>query len=80
MVFVYHGHKLFQVLLCIARQISIKRDLSRIPEIKRGWLKKQGQIIKSWKKRFFVLADGQLKYFENDPRTDGRSGEKPLGQ
>lgn len=70
----------FQVLLCRARQMNIKRDLSRLPEIVCGWLKKQGQMIKSWKKRYFVLAYGELKYFENNPSAEGKSGEKPLGQ
>ena len=60
--------------------MNIKRDLSRLPETVRGWLKKQGQMMKTWKKRYFVLAYGQLTYFENNPNAEGNSGEKPLGQ
>jgi hypothetical protein len=28
-----------------------------------GWIEKQGGIVKSWKKRYFVLGDNTLKYF-----------------
>lgn len=41
---------------------------------KRGWLTKRGQIRQSWKRRFFVLKDGGLFYYENE--TDLR----PKGQ
>jgi len=34
--------------------------------VKRGWLIKQGRVVKNWKRRFFVLKDGSLAYFERD--------------
>lgn len=33
---------------------------------KEGWLQKQGQTINSWKKRWFVLQNGQLLYYTSD--------------
>ncbi|GAB9474629.1 Dynein light chain [Globisporangium polare] len=35
------------------------------PEIKYGWLLKQGSLIKSWKRRYFVLESDHLQYFDN---------------
>jgi len=50
---------------------------SRAPQIKKGWMKKQGRsgVVKNWKKRFFVLHDGKVSYYtdeiENHPYGDG---------
>jgi hypothetical protein len=55
------------VLLCKARQTSIRRDLSRLPEPHSGWLRKEGHFMRSWKKRFFVLNCGHMKYFDTIP-------------
>ena len=38
-----------------------------------GWLVKEGGIHKNWKKRYFVLKDGAITYFES------KTSEKPLG-
>ena len=35
------------------------------PAMKCGWMKKQGHLIASWKNRYFVLADGNMTYYEN---------------
>ena len=36
-------------------------------EVKAGWLTKQGQIVKNWKMRYFVLYDsGRLEYFKTE--------------
>ncbi|TYZ57649.1 hypothetical protein PybrP1_003401 [[Pythium] brassicae (nom. inval.)] len=35
------------------------------PEIKYGWLLKQGNLIRSWKRRYFVLEGDSLQYFEH---------------
>ena len=41
-------------------------------EVHRGWLTKQGGVIKSWKKRLFVLdSNGVLSYFKGDPDEAG---------
>lgn len=34
-----------------------------IPVMLRGWARKQGQVVRSWKTRYFVLANGQLAYY-----------------
>ena len=48
-------------------------------EVHRGWLVKQGSVIKSWKRRLFVLdSNGVLSYFKNDP-DDAGSMAVPAG-
>jgi len=39
-----------------------------------GWLEKRGGIRKSWKKRWFVLRDGELKYYASDKKNTKESG------
>jgi hypothetical protein len=39
---------------------------------KHGWLTKQGAIVKNWKKRYFIVQNGRMSYF------DGPNG-KELG-
>eukprot|EP01006_Ploeotia_vitrea_P025291 TRINITY_DN58169_c3_g1_i1.p1 TRINITY_DN58169_c3_g1~~TRINITY_DN58169_c3_g1_i1.p1 ORF type:complete len:600 (-),score=313.85 TRINITY_DN58169_c3_g1_i1:30-1829(-) len=34
--------------------------------VKRGFLTKQGRFVKNWKRRFFVLKEGSLQYYESD--------------
>lgn len=34
-----------------------------IPVMLRGWARKQGHVVRSWKTRYFVLSDGQLAYY-----------------
>ncbi|OQR87591.1 hypothetical protein ACHHYP_08466 [Achlya hypogyna] len=43
------------------------------PAIHRGWLYKEGQHFKSWKRRYFVLVGDKLEYF-------ARQGENPKGE
>jgi len=33
--------------------------------MKEGWLTKQGKVVKSWKKRWFVLKDNTLSYYKS---------------
>ena len=45
-----------------------------VPPIKKDWLMKQGRnLFKSWKKRYFVLENGLLSYYESD------SNDPPYG-
>jgi len=38
--------------------------------IKNGFLEKEGKTFKTWHKRFFVLTEGCLKYYENEKDTN----------
>jgi hypothetical protein len=60
------------VLLCKARQMNIKRVLNKLPEKITGLLKLQGHMMKTWKTKYFVLASGQLKYFDSGPKSVGK--------
>ena len=41
-----------------------------VPTLKKGWLIKQGRgKVKSWKRRFFVLNNGTISYYEKDAPT-----------
>jgi len=33
--------------------------------VKKGWLTKEGEIVKSWKKRWFVLGTETVSYYKN---------------
>lgn len=44
---------------------------------KEGYLTKQGEIIQSWKRRFFILRAKKLYYFKNEKKA--KSGAKPIG-
>jgi hypothetical protein len=37
-----------------------------VPPIKKGFLVKQGHVVKNWKNRFFVLQEGLLCYYESE--------------
>ena len=40
-----------------------------VPVMLRGWARKQGHLVRSWKTRYFVLADGQLAYYADQRET-----------
>ena len=42
-----------------------------------GWMHKLGRINKSWRKRFFVVTHGQLRYYTNSSRSELK-GTMPL--
>lgn len=46
--------------------IASMKQLIQIPDMKTGWLLKQGHLVKNWKRRFFVLNYGVLTYYEQD--------------
>lgn len=39
---------------------------SQIPTVVMGYLMKQGHFVKNWKKRFFVVERGVLRYYEKE--------------
>ena len=59
-----------------ADKVTRARNASTISENsvgKAGWLMKQGQTVKSWKSRWFVLKEEAISYF----RT--ADAQQPLG-
>ncbi|CAF0837786.1 unnamed protein product [Adineta ricciae] len=46
--------------------------------LKEGWLWKQGGRVKNWKRRWFVITDGCLFYFESNLEVDSPRGVIPL--
>lgn len=48
---------------------DLRMSVSRfsVPTLKKGWLIKQGRgQMKSWKRRFFVLNNGTISYYEKE--------------
>jgi hypothetical protein len=39
-----------------------------------GWLKKQGHVVRNWKRRFFVLERGRISYFDSDKQGSALKG------
>ena len=35
--------------------------------VKAGWCKKQGGVVKNWKRRYFVLTPSEVTYYEKEP-------------
>ena len=56
--------------------------MSKVQSVKVGWLLKQGHVIRNWKKRWFVLDKGVLRYYvkplDEEPFGDGLKGEMIL--
>eukprot|EP01040_Poterioochromonas_malhamensis_P005679 gene5678-6101_t len=56
----------------------------KAPTLRKGWMRKQGRsgLVKNWKTRFFVLADGKISYYVSEisesPYGDGLKGELNL--
>ncbi|UJR16424.1 hypothetical protein I4U23_003326 [Adineta vaga] len=42
--------------------------------IKEGWLWKQGGLVRNWKRRWFVITDGCLFYYESRTEVDNPRG------
>ena len=49
---------------------TINTDLQ--PPMKKGWMKKEGHVVKNWKDRHFVLDSGILIYYENEHYVNER--------
>lgn len=79
--------------LLVSLYESIKQEPFKIPEDdgndlmhtffnpdREGWLLKQGGRYKNWKRRWFILNDKCLYYFEytTDKEPRGRQADEPL--
>lgn len=58
-----------------AKKQGIEVEFWRDPE-RVGWLTKQGEFIKTWRRRWFVLKSGKLFWFKDDHVT---STSQPRG-
>ena len=48
-----------------------------VMDVQVGWMWKLGRINKSWRKRYFVVTHGQLRYYTNSTRSELK-GTMPL--
>lgn len=49
------------------------------PAMCQGYIKKQGHVVRNWKRRYFVLRDGVLAYYES-PDPFPPYGKKKKGE
>ena len=57
----------------VERCTALSAEVSeREPELASysGWLVKQGQVVRNWKRRFFMLADRRVRYYEDARLAD----------
>ncbi|EFA85719.1 pleckstrin domain-containing protein [Heterostelium album PN500] len=51
------------------------KDAKRINfEVKEGWIVKKGEVVKSWKKRWLRLIDGEYLYYYKGPTEKSHCG------
>ncbi len=50
----------------IAGKNNVQSNAPQAPGIVCGYLKKEGAIFTTWKKRFFYLEAGKLSYYESE--------------
>lgn len=77
-----HMRDLYELVLQTRNaHIASLKTLVQIPDMKTGWLQKQGHMVKNWKRRFFVLNYGVLAYYEQDSVANHRGvAEAPKGK
>ena len=51
-----------------------------VPKTSAGWIMKEGQKVKNWKRRFFILAKGRLTYYEKEESKGSNKGVFKLGE
>lgn len=44
-----------------------------------GYMAKQGQIFRTWKRRFFILERGEISYYMRESGPDSEMGEQKMG-
>jgi flagellar biosynthesis GTPase FlhF len=53
--------------------------LAAAPPMCCGYMSKQGQIFRTWKRRFFVLESGELTYYVRETFEGSRVGDQKMG-
>jgi hypothetical protein len=51
-----------------------------IPKITMGYMNKEGRQFATWKRRFFILNNGILRYYESEDYPGSNSGKNILGE
>lgn len=60
-----------------AKVTAIRQALNGKNMLRRGYLKKEGHMIRNWKKRFFVLDMGLLVYYERESAGNKKNPPVP---
>ena len=60
--------------------VVLEEAKNLIPKVSAGWIMKEGQNFKSWKRRFFILKEGVLTYYEKETVKGSNVGENKLGE
>lgn len=59
-------------------KIQQKEEKILFPQKHYGFMIKQGHMLKNWKKRFFILNDGRLIYYDSCDYDKNGIGEKGI--
>lgn len=49
----------------VAAPVLSEPAVAKVPALKKGFILKEGHLVKNWKNRFFVLENGVLAYYES---------------
>ncbi|KAF0719994.1 Aste57867_645 [Aphanomyces stellatus] len=60
-----------------ARPLPPRQPSTRVVQ-HAGWLEKEGEVMPTWKRRYFVLTGTQLQYFKTSDRQDKKGGGRVL--
>lgn len=58
----------------------VARKKIKKPKVSTGRLMKEGQKVKNWKERFFILKEGKLSYYNREIPPKTNKGEELLGE
>lgn len=65
-----------------SKQANLYIALTKYKLSKSGWLHKQGHFVKNWRRRYFHLFEGSIKYYASDTYIDSEPQDmtKPKGE
>jgi len=59
--------------------VAVTKKKLKKPKVSTGRMMKEGQNVKNWKERFFVLREGTLYYYNREVPPKTNKGETELG-